>query len=101
MGCGRGWGWGLGMGQGQGQEWWWVVVGVPRWYTDGADDVIVGAVGTNCVNHDRVCQQSWWWYGVMVHCMHHQGDEDNVVVVVSDMPAFGHCPKRFSGWGAC
>jgi hypothetical protein len=93
---GSGWGVGggrrLGTGQGQGQ--WWVVVGVPRWYMDGRDDIVVGAVGTDCVYCDRVCQQSWRWYRVMVHCVHHQGDDDNVVVVViSDVPAFGHCPK--------
>jgi len=89
---------GAGAGQGQGQ--WWVVVGVPRWYTDGMDDDNVGAVGTDCVYRDQVCQQSWQWYRVMVHCVHHQGDNNDVVIaVVSDVPAFGHCPKQFSGWG--
>jgi hypothetical protein len=55
----------LGTGQGL------VVVGVPRWYTDGRDDDIVSAVGTDCVYRDRVCQWSWRWYRAMVHWMHH------------------------------
>jgi hypothetical protein len=77
----------LGTGQGQGQEQWWVVVGVPRWYTDGRDDDDVGAVGTDRVHRDRVRQQSWHWYGVMVHWMHHRGDDGDAIIVVSDVPS--------------
>jgi hypothetical protein len=74
-------------------------VGVPRWYTDGGDDDNVGAVGTDRVHRDRVCQQSWHWYGVMVHWMHHQGDNGDAIVVISNVPLYGHCPKRLLGWG--
>jgi hypothetical protein len=83
----------LGTGQG------WVVVGVPRWYRDSRDDDVVGAVGTDRVYHDRVCQQSWRWYRAMVHWMHHRGDNGDAVVVVSDVPVCGRHPKQFSGWG--
>ena len=62
MGCRWGCGWGMGTGLGQ----WWVVVGVPMWYTDGGDDDVVGAVGTDRVYRDRVCQRSWQWYGVLL-----------------------------------
>ena len=75
------------MGQG------WVVVGVPRWYTDGGDDDDVGAVGTDHVYCDWVCQWSWRWYGAMVHWMHHRGDDGDAVVIVSDVPVCGHRPK--------
>jgi hypothetical protein len=75
-----------------------VVVGVPRWYTDGGDVVVISAVGTDRVYRDRVCQQSWQWYGVMVHWMH-RGDDGDAVVVVSDVPVCGRRPKRLLGWG--
>ena len=76
-----------------------MVVGVPRWYTDGRDDIVVSTVGTDCMYRDQVCQQSWRWYGVMVHWMHHRGDDGNAIVVVSDVPVCGCHPKRLSGWG--
>ena len=95
MGCR--WGWGQGMGMGQGQ--WWVMVGVPMWHTDGGGNVVVGVVSTESMYRDRVHQRSWHWYGVMVHWMHHWGNDGDAVIVVSDMPLCGHCPKWLSGWG--
>jgi len=101
MGCGQGWGQGLETGQGQGQ--WWVVVGVPRWYTDGGDDVVVG---TDHMYRDQVCQWGWWWYGVMVHSVHHQGDSDDVIVVQNDFQG-GRCMLKCGrsswrvGWCRC
>jgi len=89
MGCG--WGWGQGLGTGQGQ--WWVVVGVPRWYTDGGDDNVVGTVGTDRMHHNWVHQQSWHWYGAMVHWMHHRGSDGDAIIVISDVPLCGHCLK--------
>jgi len=77
-----------------------VVVGFPRWYTDGRDDIVVSTVGTDCMYRDQVCPTELAVVRVMVHWMHHRGDDGDAVIVILDVPVCGCRLKQFCyGWG--